>query len=318
LAGSAVLTGSWLYVQRGAAQILHAQSNARGGLRVSRVTGAGMSVLRLPGQQGALTGNLLKDGHAYAIVEQHLAACNSRHQSLERLLSGGCLHGSTCLAFEGLFAPDGCGSDRIEVKLADSERDSALRFGESRYLRFSLRVDPGVHELKKAALISQVWQASSVAVGRRPALGPVFAISIAENHRDSQQIDVDFRYRNEVSALNPPHPFATYPIKRDEWHTFHVQMTPRHVGHPDGPGEILVWVEQGLHAELESTRALNYSAIEPTRYQFYWGYPPDPSTSLGSRFDVRVGLYRPEPMTFVKFWLDDVKLTNDKAQLAGP
>jgi hypothetical protein len=285
---------------------------------VSRVTGSRLAVLRLPGQDGAQTGNLLNDGVPYAIVEQHAWRCNLRHRSLEQLLSGACLHGPTCLVFEGFQAADGCGSDRIEVKLSNSERPSALRLGETVYLRFDLNVDHSVDGLRRAALISQVWQASSVAVGGRPALGPVFAISIGSSRTDPSIIDVDFRYRNEVSSSNPPHPFFSQAIRKGEWHTFHVEMTPRQVGHQEGRGQILVWVDHGQHETLEPSAALNFRAGDDSGHRFHWGYPPDPTTSLGNSFDVRVGIYRPEPLTQIKFWMDRVLLTRDKSLVTDP
>jgi hypothetical protein len=271
------------------------------------------------------TGAVVMAGKPYPIVEQPRSTCdggleiNARHRPLEQLLSHTCLFGPRCLAFEGFAVPSStnCGPDRIEVDLANAYDENALRFGETRYLRFFLRVDPAVSNLKNTALISQTWQGSSMALGGRPAVGPAFTIALIYDDRDDELIDLQFRYRNEVSAENPAHFFFQYPVKKGEWHAFHLKLTPRFVGHPDGPGEVLIWVDQPLNAELDPTHAVNYDASDHSSHEFYWGYPPDPETRLGSSFDVRVGIYRPEPLTFLKFWMDGVKLTREKTALAG-
>jgi hypothetical protein len=287
-----------------------------------RVTGTGLAVLRRPERHDSEAGNLVKDGKGYLIVEQYSSPCNgrdrnARHEMLEHLLSDACLFGPRCLAFEGFAADDGCGNDRIEVDLASSQSPAAMRFDEPRYLRFFLKVDPGLGALRNAPLISQIWQQSSVEYGNRPALGPAFAISITADAQDETLVDVDFRYRNEISEENPPHFFVHRPIKKGEWHAFHVRMLPRFLGHPNGRGEILVWFDQGLDAVLDPTRAINYSSVDDSSYRFYWGYVPDPQTRLGGTFDVRVGLYRAEPLVSTKFWLDAVKLARDSNSLRG-
>jgi hypothetical protein len=185
-------------------------------------------------------------------------------------------------------------------------------------LRFYLKVDPNTEPLRNSVLISQVWQGSSVAVGSRPALGPAFAISITDSTHAPDSVDVDFRYRNEVSRANPPRFFASYTAKKGTWHSFQVAMTPRYPGHPDGPGEILVWIDQPIDAEPARTSALNFAASDEKQSRFYWGYPPDATTSLGNSFDVRVGIYRPEPLVHVRFWMDGVKLAGSVAELLGP
>ncbi|HXK17375.1 MAG TPA: hypothetical protein VNG33_06225, partial [Polyangiaceae bacterium] len=140
-----------------------------------------MSVRRVPTINQVQTGWVVREGGPYPIVEMPPATCdtgtfiNSRHESLERMLSETCLFGPRCLTFEGLAAPLGCGPDRLEVDVARAEEPNALRYGETRYLRFYLRVDPAVTGLGASPLISQVWQGFSVAMGKRPPLGPAFS-----------------------------------------------------------------------------------------------------------------------------------------------
>jgi hypothetical protein len=257
------------------------------------------------------------DGKPFRIVEQARSPCNggaginARHASLEHLVSQACLFGPRCLAFEGLAAPRGCGSDRIEVDVANAG-ENGLHYGETGHLHFFLRVDPGVVDLEEPNLISQTWQFASVAIGKRPALGPAFSIALISNPRETELVDMQFRYRNEVTARDSAHLFLVHSVKKGEWHSFHLQMTPRYMGQPDGPGEILVWADQAADAEPDRQRALNYDAHTDSAYRFYWGYPPDPETRLEDTFDVRVGIYRPEPLAWIKFWLDGVTLTREK------
>jgi hypothetical protein len=282
--------------------------------------GSSLYVLRVPTINTVQNGVLVMEGAPRRIVEQPPSDCgggadiNARHKSLEQLLSKACLFGPRCLVFEGLAAPAGCSADRIEVDVASANEDG-LRYGESGELSFYLKVDPDVVDLPEPALISQTWQFASVAIGKRPALGPAFSIALISNQRDRDLVDVQFRYRNVVGPRDGAHLFLVHPLRKGEWHKFAIHMTPRYDGHPDGRGEILVWVDPAPGGPLELTRALNYDANDDGSYRFYWGYPPDPETRLESAFDVRVGIYRPEPLTWLKFWLDGVRLTRHKVDL---
>lgn len=287
--------------------------------RDARLLGGALTVRRLPKPYNTQTGELFMDGKTHVLVEQLPGSCgtrnlNARHAPLEQLVSTNCLFGPRCLAFEGYQAAAGCSSDRIELDLAGYP--NGIRYGDTAHLRFFIRVAPRVTGLITSALISQVWQYASVQIGKRPAVGPPFAISLSSNTEHPDLIDAQFRYRDEVSVENPPHFFLIQPITKGEWHSFDVRLTPRHVGHPDGPGEILVWLDAGLGPDLDPKRALNYDERDSSRYRFHWGYPPDPQTGLGPTFEVRVGIYRPEPLTWMKFWLDGIELTREPASLA--
>jgi hypothetical protein len=286
-----------------------------------RTSGASLNVLRVPTINSVQTGVLVIDGRPFRIVERETpfecdsgVHINSRHEPLEHLLSTACQVGPRCLAFEGRVAPRGCGPDRIEVDLASDEH--SLRFGETGHLRFLLRVDPTV-DVTEHVLISQAWQFASVAIGSRPTLGPAFSIALSNDPHDPDRVLLQFRYRNVVVARDQPNLFFEYPVKKGEWHNLHCALTPRYVGHPSGPGAILIWIDQGPTEERDPTRARNFRARDVSGHRFYWGYPPDPSTRLEERFEVRVGIYRPEPFTSVKFWMDDVELTRTAADLAG-
>lgn len=284
--------------------------------RDARLLGGQLKVRRLPKHYNTQTGELVTEGKTHVLVEQLPGSCgprnlNARHAPLEQLVSTNCLFGPHCLVFEGYQAPSGCSSDRIELDLA--EYPNGIRYGDTAHLRFFIRVDPRVTGLTTSALISQVWQYASIQIGNRPPLGPPFAISLHSNAENPDLIDTQFRYRDEVSAENPPHFFLIQPITKGQWHSFDVRLTPRHVGHPDGPGEILVWLDAGTGPNFDPKRALNYDERDSSRYRFHWGYPPDPQTRLGPTFEVRVGIYRPEPLTWMKFWLDGVELTREPA-----
>jgi hypothetical protein len=287
-----------------------------------RMDGSRLQVLRVPTINHVQTGVLIMDGRPFRIVERDTPTecgvpINSRHEPLEQLLSHECLFGPRCLGFEGRVAPTGCGPDRIEVDLASDEH--SLRFGQTGYFRFFFRVDPALVGLNEHSLISQVWQFASVAIGPRPAIGPAFSIAITSDPDDSDRVIMQFRYRNTVSARDRATIFFEYPIKKGEWRSFHLELTPRYIGHPQGPGSILIWADRGLDgARLEPELALNYRKNDPSSYNFYWGYPPDPSTRLTEAFEVRVGIYRPEPLTSIKYWMDGIKFTRRREDIAGP
>lgn len=317
---SCLATFVLLSIRRCAAEPRPAVVKRGPALGVYRVTGSGLSVIRVPTINKVQNGVLVMDGRPFRIVEQGPSRCsgdvdiNSRHEPLERLVSQACLFGPSCLSFQGLAAPSGCGPDRIEVDIA-SAGETGLHFGEVGDLRFHLRVDPAVKQLEEPNLISQTWQMASVAIGRRPAIGPAFSIALISNPRSDELVDVQFRYRNTVTVRDSAQLFLVHPIKKGDWVAFHVRMTPRYVGHPAGLGEILVWAGPDATGELEPKRALNYGVpgAAESSYRFAWGYPLDPETRLGDAFDVRVGIYRPEPLVWLKFELDGVELTRNKA-----
>lgn len=287
----------------------------------ARMAGSNMYVMRVPTINTVQTGVLVMDGSPYRIVERETPSrcdigmhINARHAPLEQLMSSACRAGARCLQFEGRAAPSGCGPDRIEIDVASDEH--ALRFGDTGYLSFRLRVDPAVVGLGARALISQAWQFASVGIGDRPPLGPAFYVTLMSDPRDDDKVLIQFLYRNEVSAANPPHLIYERAVVKGEWHSFRMALTPRHLGHADGPGSILIWVDRD-EGSLEPADAANFKANDPTTYRVYWGYPPDPKTRLGGSFEVRVGIYRPEPLTFIRFWMDQVQFERERSALPG-
>lgn len=289
-----------------------------------KATGRPIYALRVP-QKGPQTGVLVMNGRPLFIVEQFPSSCNgersinSDHAPLEQLPTRDCFFEAQCLAFEGFAAPRRtCGPDRIEVDLGIAEDPSGLHYGETSYLQFFIRVDPDFERNLEGSLIMQAWQGYSTAYGARPALGPAFSILLVSSPGSDDVVDLEFRTRTEVSAEDRHRVFGRYPISKGTWHSVRLELTPRYVGHPDGPGQILVWLDQGPEPTLAPERAINYDAHDPSHYRFHWGYPPDPETRLGSSFDVRMGIYRAGPYTRFKFGLDGIVLTRDKAELPRP
>jgi hypothetical protein len=235
--------------------------------------------------------------------------------------------------YESARVPNGAGgTDRAELLIGDSEQpeEQVLQFGETRYLRFFVKIHPGFG-LKtnvtppvmagpgRDVLISQTWQTSSNGNVIRPSFGPAFSINAGTaDDKDlawnQQYVKLSFKYRNDCdtstllcpSIIKPGHTFLTRDIKRDTWVGFIVMLKPAYVprwaSDPSARGAILVWeipASTGLNvSKLVDADALNGKNEDD--YHFYWGYRPEEAydaqhqEGLTDRFAIRVGFYRNE------------------------
>jgi hypothetical protein len=203
----------------------------------------------------------------------------------------------------------------VEVQLGESaDDDTALQFGEWRYLRFFIKIHPGfgfdaatgsLAGASRDFLAAQVWQRSSNAFEGRPSVSPAFSINIATtkpameaplNHApldcppNQQCVWAEFRYKNICNygtcwdGYTKGGTFHTELIVKDQWVGFIIGMKPVHVPvlpwDPTARGAILIWRLAGTTAALNvgpaltETTAVNYPYGE-SAYKFYWGYRPE-------------------------------------------
>lgn len=294
---------------------------------VARVTGekdlTTITVTDSQVPQGTVTGKLIEGDTTYLFVENSNDNYmpNVRHASPGRLIQEGspCLGGhGNCLLFNAYGTPTdftfsektGWSNDRLELVLSRGDLQ-ALTFGQNTYLRFYIRLDTSFETPASEFIVSQVWQNSS-------SLGPVFAIYIIQDPQDPTQLGMSFRYRNDPNAPQQAeyaHEFHYERIARGTWYNYHLMLKPSYVGMASGRGAILIWKDVGLNGSLIDTQAVNYSATDDTRYKFYWGFPP--GGSLGSTFDIRLGIYRGMPSKHAPVWFDSIKVTRSTAAMPG-
>jgi len=277
-------------------------------------------------------------GRSLQIVEDEFV---SRHRDPAQIVTAGgagTAHGNRMLIFDGYESariPNGAGgTDRAELLIGDSEQaeERVLQFGETRYLRFFVKIHPGF-ALKtdvsppvlggagRDVLISQTWQSSSSGNAIRPSFGPAFSINAGTaDDKDltwnQTYVRLSFKYRNDCdtstlvcpSFIKAGRTFLTRDILRDTWVGFIVMLKPAYVprwsNDASARGAIMVWnipVSTGLSvSQLVDADALNVKNKPEDDYHFYWGYRPEEAydalhqEGLSDRFAIRVGFYRNE------------------------
>jgi polysaccharide lyase-like protein len=302
------------------------QSTPASAAILANITGESGSVQRTQ-YAGAANGLLHDGGKSYDILEQQPAGysvpafpdVNTRHRPLEQMRHHIAYAGERSILFQGYDIPDEdcfppvCPSDRQEVRLVGPYSSQAMRFDQWRYLRFYVKVHPSTTIGSQRAIVSQTWQLGSTRTSTRDPLGPAFAIMMS--NVDAGRVRMEFTYRNNPvpGNTNKAITFASSIINKDQWYSFHVQMKAKYEG---ARGAILVWKN---NANLVLEEALNYSATDDSSWKFHWGYPPEPDVEGGLRdaFDVRVGMYRPAPMDYLTFWMDNIRLTDTASSLSG-
>lgn len=302
--------------------------------------------------KGGTTGWLVEGGKPYEIYENVNEEANLRHSPLIRMIyprlypagaPSNCIHG-TCLLFAGyrpnplVCMPNACsgdngshymerstwGNDRLEVVLGTGgASEPRLAFGKQWYLRFYIRFDPAFvappPDPKLDFIIHQVWQWGPPGA---PTGGPPFAVYVIDRCPDlalnPAKVALSFRYRNsespKVSGMDSATEFLCVTVDKGVWNNFHILALPLPHGPIVGSG-ILVWQNRGLNGALVDSDALNFKRDQPSKYLFYWGYPPEEGHS--DTFQVRIGIYRGKPITYAPILFDSVKLTESASAMNG-
>ncbi|UJR86879.1 hypothetical protein [Sandaracinus amylolyticus] len=305
---------------------------------VARVTGEGGYFEGIPSWGSNAHLEYYEPGRDY-VVRDGTQFLERAHGRISRV---GCIdHGPECLSITGYRWPRTIEwTDRFEIELSNwSVDETAMRLGDTRYLRFYLRVDSRTDEIPvypgypaEDVVIMQAWQAhGGVGVAARR---PAFAIALdATTPETPDTVRLLFLYSNDAMHGVPREGdereathrvFHTEVIDKDRWYNFHIEMRPQ-AAHE---GSIRIWRDQGLSFAFSDRPPVHASTL-------VWGFTPThppgsacpraldpPQPGVCDSFSVRLGLYRGQPtpttgMPFVHFLMDSVKLTSTAEAMPG-